>query len=88
LLPNDFLCIRKFLSFGKIACEIFFLFFSYTVFASPLQAAEEPVGLANFNSPQEALIGEQNIATLGGEPSAIVDGCVNVITGTFIDQCH
>jgi Domain of unknown function (DUF6531) len=29
---------------------------------------------------------EPNIAVLGGEPSGIVDGCVNIITGTFIDH--
>lgn len=29
---------------------------------------------------------EQNLATLGGEPSSIVNGCVNAITGAFIES--
>ncbi|WP_166157994.1 RHS repeat-associated core domain-containing protein [Neochlamydia sp. AcF84] len=61
------------------------IFFLYTV-CSHLQATEEPVGFAKATTAQEVFIGEQNIATLGGEPSAMVDGCVNAITGTFIDS--
>ena len=35
-------------------------------------------------APEPSL--EQNLATLAGEPSAIVGGCVNAITGAFIES--
>ena len=40
---------------------------------------------AATNIPTQQVF-EQNLATLAGEPSAIVNGCVNVITGSFIDS--
>lgn len=47
---------------------------------------ENQFATAGIPTIQNESTPEQNLATLGGEPSAFINGCVNAITGNFIDS--
>lgn len=47
-----------------------------------LESAQSSIGTTE--APESVV--EQNLAALGGDPSSMVNGCVNTITGTFIDS--
>ena len=68
----------------------------HLLFVTPLWCDEEPFEedeeewvvncFGNAEDPSEDVTFEQNLATLGSEPSSIVNGCVNVLNGTFIES--
>lgn len=68
----------------------------HLLFVTPLWCDEEPFEedeeewvincFGNSEDSSEDVTFEQNLATLGSEPSSIVNGCVNVLNGTFIES--